>query len=269
MNQVTLRSNARALSLALGTFALTLASVEAQTIYSHGFSGSGSALNGTAVDVGGQNWQAGNLFLDNGAAGTVVAGSANGQAAWLPFSPANGTIYTASATFVNDNPNWLAFGFMSALPPVSAGNPSQLWTATDFGVRHSNNGAYGWMLSRNHPTSNDQEGFIGVNTTGAAFAGGNLVDPTQPVTFSIVLDTMAATWTAEYFINGVSRGLVNLPAGANTGIGGIGFSHERNATANTGAFLDEFSLTQVPEPSTFAFIAMGGISALFMARRKK
>ena len=247
----------------LAVIASSAAAASAQiTIYSDNFSGSGGALNGSAVDVGGQNWQAGSAFLDNGTVNTVVAASANGQAAWLPFAPVNGTVYTATATILNTNPDWIAFGFMPALPVGGD------WTATDFGVRHSNSGAHAWGFSRNNATQNDQEFFNGVNTSNNTGLGGNLADPANPITLGIVLDTTGATWTAQYFLNGVQQGgSFNLPATANTGIGGIGFSRDRNATAGTGGVISAFSLTQVPEPTTFAMLALGA-SLLGMRLRR-
>lgn len=235
------------LGAALGT---TRAQV---TLYNHNFGGAGGPLNGTPETVSGIPWQAGSVFLDNGVVQTLVAGSANGQAAWLPFTPQNGLIYTATATILNNQPNWIAFGFMPAAPPGGLS-----WTDTDFQVRHSNNGAYLWALTRNHPTAQDQQAFTGPNTSGTLVNfNDDLVDPTQPVQIQIVLDTTAPTWTAEFLLNGVSRQTINVPAAAQAAIGGIGFSRDRNATDNPGGVIQSFSLTVIPEPASGALLVAG------------
>ncbi|MCS7091378.1 MAG: PEP-CTERM sorting domain-containing protein [Verrucomicrobiota bacterium] len=236
--------------LLAGGLATSLAQVN---IYNHSFTGSGGPLNGTPETASGLLWQAGPLFLDNGVVQTLVAPSANGQAAWLPFTPQNGLIYTATATILNNQPNWIAFGFMPTNPPGGL-----LWTNTNFQVRHSNNGAYLWALTRNSPTAQDQQAFVGPNATvPLTNFNGDLVDPTQPVTIQIVLDTTATTWTAEFFLNGVSRQTVNVPDAAKTAIGGIGFSRDRNASDNTGGVIQSFTLTVIPEPSAGALLILG------------
>ncbi len=99
---------------------------------------------------------------------------------------------------------------------------------------------------------------------------GDIVSPLAPVDFQIVLDTTAATWTATYFLNGVQRGTTqNLPAGANTGIGGIGFSRTSNSAAGTGGVVSRFELSVVPEPASLALGMVGLIGVGAVARRKR
>jgi hypothetical protein len=253
--------------LAALLLATSLGTATAQTlIYSNSFTGGATALDGSAVDYSSgtfgsaSTWQAGNTFLANGTAGTTVASSANGQAAWLPFTPLVGYVYTATATILNNQNNWVAFGFTSNAPPSG-----QTWQSTNFSVRHSNSGGFAWILTRTNATaSNVQQAFNGMNTSSQALAG-QYADPTAAVTLQIVLDASQPTWTATYSFNGVQQGgTFSLPSAANADIGGIGFSHDRSATANSGGLLSNFTLTEiaVPEPSAFALglVAFAGLS---------
>ena len=169
-------------------------------VFSDDFSGAGGPLNGTTPDntTLGEVWEAGDTFLDDGTAGTTVAGSADGQAAHLDFTPLGDRVYTAQATVLNDQPNWIGFGFLCDDPQ------SGDWTQTAWFVRHSNAPGYGWMLTRNS-TGNDQEGFLGGGTAGGQPWNGDVADPTAPIDMKIVLDTTAANWTVEWFINDVSH----------------------------------------------------------------
>lgn len=225
-------------------------------IFADDFSGAGGALNGTMPDVttAGEVWEAGGTFLDNGTAGTTVAGGPSGQAAHLDFTPVAGGQYTAEATILNPQPNWIGFGFFADDP---AGGD---WTITDFSVRHSNAPGYAWALTR-ASSGNDQEGFLGGGTAGGQPWNGDNVDPSAPVTMKVILDTAPANWTVEWFLNGSSMGApVAYGVAGNPGIGGIGFSHDRNSTANGGGMLTDFSLTFVPEPTALLLICVGGLA---------
>ncbi len=233
------------------------------TIYSDNFDGIGLSLNGSSVDVGNQNWQAGGAFLDNGAVNTVV-GTAVGNAAFLPFSPLSGTVYTASATIVNPYGDWIGFGFFSALP-VNGGD----WTGTTFGQRHSNSG-YAWLLDRNLAGQSDQQAFLGYGTGNSIGAiNGDLFDSSAPLTISIVLDTTTANWSAEFILNGNSQGVFSFPSADNPGIGGIGFSRTSNGSSGTGGTISGFTLTQVPEPSALALLGLSWMGTLLFRRHKK
>lgn len=262
MKSNSLLPSLRALAVAAGALTLGVGTATADIlIYSHAFNGAATPLNGTSLDFGGQTWEAGSAFLNNGAVNTVVAGSPNGQAAFVPFTPDSGTIYTATATILNNFPDWIAFGFLPAIPPGGLD-----WTATSANIRHSNNGAFAWALTRNNAGAADQQGFVGPNTTGSAFSG-DLYDPSNPLIFTIRLNTEQPTWTAEYLINGNSLGTSSLPAAATTAIGGIGFSRDRNATAGTGGIISNFTLTQIPEPSALSLLGLGGLALALFRRR--
>lgn len=244
------------------------ASATANTIvYQHSFGGFGSPLNGVATDVGGQNWIAGPAYLDDGTVATVVAGSANGNAAWLPFTPQNGIVYTLEATISNNFADWIGVGFFPLAP---SGTPN--WSDTNFSVRHSNAPGWAWAFTRNHPTADDQSGFNGGGTASSAFTG-NLVSPANPIAFKIILDTINPQWTAQYFLNNVQQGITQIiAAGAHDGAGtddirGVGFSRDRNATAGTGGSVGGFRLSAVPEPTSWLLVMVGTLGVASLRKR--
>jgi MYXO-CTERM domain-containing protein len=246
----------------LVALACATASTASTTIYQHSFGGFGGPLNGVATDVGGQNWQAGPVFHDDGAVATLV-GSATGQAAWLPFTPAADMVYTLEATINNNKPDWIGVGFLPLLP-----NSAADWTQTGFGLRHSNNNSQAWILLRNNGSASDQQAFNGTGTTnGVATINGDLINPANPINIKIKLNTRAATWTAEYFMNGTSYGVNNLIAAASTNIRGVGFSRTSNGTDSGGGFVSAFSLTAIPEPGS-GLLAMIGLVGIGSLRRR-
>src|SRR5690606_17484495 len=149
------------------------------------------------------------------------------QAAWLPFAPKPGNEYTVTASILNPTIHWIAFGFMPATAPASGGGS---WTGQHNALRHSNSGAYATVLVATDPgTTPNFRGFNGVNTASPSFSNDTLSPEIEPVTVSIVLNTMQPQWRVTYFLNGELQpggvdGVHTLPASAVTGIGGIGFS---------------------------------------------
>lgn len=224
-------------TLILMLFMLLAGGAKSAVLLSEDFSGGAGPLDGTTTEVGAYTWQAGAAFHADGAVDTVVAGGADGAAAFVPFPIQSGTYYIATAVVSNPFGDWVAFGFMPALPPNGD------WSEQDFSVRHSNSGAYAWVLTRNSG-GNDQEGFNGPNTSNVAFQG-DVANPLAPVNLRIELDTTGATWTAEYFVNGASQGALPLPSTAAAAIGGIGFSRSWNASGGTGATLSSLTVEDV------------------------
>ncbi|MCS7337662.1 MAG: PEP-CTERM sorting domain-containing protein [Verrucomicrobiae bacterium] len=261
---------------------LWLGAANAQWItnYYESFSGSRSdLLNGKVPDISltGAAWQAGNLFYQDGHWDTVVAGTANGQAAWLPITIYDGRIYRVETVFINNNPNWLASGFFSLYP---VNNPANFWTDTAWYVRHSNSG-YIWALNRNHPTANTQEGFIGYGTANPSGIQGRRIDPSVQIYILSELNTLLVPWTCTLLISNslgqsvswsgtvpaAIRDATIDPSGTG-GIRGVGLSYERSGSANPGADVDWFLVTMIPEPSVFALIGLGGLAIMLGLRRR-
>lgn len=242
---------------------LLAASAHGAIVLSDDFSGSGSALNGTTTDVGGLTWTAGAVFKDNGNVDTLVSATANGQSAYLPYDITTGQIYTLTATITNPFSDWIAVGFST-----TANNT----TATIFSARHSNSGAYGWILARDSASAGqDVQFFDGAGTAGGA-NGTNVAGLTLSVftnTFKIVLDTTGTDTTAAYFMNGVQQGTTQVLGNSVTvanALTGVGFSRDRIASGSTGGSIDSLTLDVVPEPAT-AFL--GGLGLLGLLRRRR
>lgn len=174
------------------------------------------------------------------------------------------SVYTLSATITNNNSNWTAVGFASSTAQLDGVNG-----------RHSNGnpgvfGGYAWGLVRNN-AGNDQEIFGGAGT-GSNFLGGDVVDPTAAIDFTVVLDTSdTSALTAEYFLNGASQGVQTLAASAFADIGFVGISSDGgNAADNPNASsISNFSLAvkTVPEPGSLSLLCLGGLAMLSRRRR--
>jgi hypothetical protein len=129
-------------------------------------------------------------------------------------------------------------------------------TSTTTGSFFSNNAAP-WILYR--PGVGNVDSFLGPATGGTADHGNYATS----AIFSIVLNTEAAAWTAEWFINGTSVRAAEA-YGTNPTIGFVGFGRENgNNTA-----IDNFSLSSnaIPEPSA---ALLGGLGLLALLRRRR
>ncbi|MCX7723441.1 MAG: PEP-CTERM sorting domain-containing protein [Verrucomicrobiae bacterium] len=263
---------------------LWLGAANAQWItnYYESFSGSRSdLLNGKVPDISltGAAWQAGNLFYQDGHWDTVVAGTANGQAAWLPITIYDGRIYRVETVFINNNPNWLASGFFSLYP---VNNSAILWTDTRWEVRHSNSG-YIWALNRNNTAAgaSDQQAFVGQGTANGTTINGDHINPTGTIYMLSELNTLQVPWRCSLLItNSLGQSVAwsgtvpdairsnTMVAAGTLGIRGVGLSYERSASANPGADVDWFLVTMIPEPSAFALIGLGGLAIMLGLRRR-
>ncbi len=232
-----------------------LPALAATTIYSETFSSPWEGpsndgtdpLNGTTptVTLGTNTWAASD-WRENGTAPTSTSTN-DDDSAFLAFTPTGGAIYTLSATLTQPSggsgTGWAAIGF-------TGGNAT---TASFF-----NNSAAPWMLWRPSSASaaNEVTTFLGTGTGGGASEGAF----TGTATFDIVLNTEATAWTAEWFVNGTS--VRTETYGTNPTITHIGLGRENGQSSD----FSNFSLTQIPEPSS---ALLGGLGMLALLRRRR
>jgi len=236
--------------------ALAAVSVQATTIYQDDFSGADTdPLNGTTPDTTttSNTWLASTDWLANGTAVTGVNTATNDDNAFLAFTPSAGNIYTLSATMSTPTTpgTWVAIGFTETANLEGSGNAFWQNIATT-------NSTVPWLLYRN---STNIDTFLGASPSWITEDEG---DVAGPVTFSIVLNTEGAAWTAEWFVNGGSvRGPVALSSNP-TGINYVGLGRDNG----TSATFTDFTLTAaaVPEPTSLALLGLGG---LCMLRRRR
>jgi len=219
----------------------------ATVIYQDDFSGlATSNLNGTTPDVGANNWVASTDIKANGSALT-----SNERAAYLPFAPVAGFIYTATigVDFVSSGSGTgsLQFAFantssISVHPAGNSGGSGQLF------IRQNGSG----VSRSNH----------GTDILAQANGTYNLATPPIDV-FTMTLNTTGSAWTYQGAINGTNVGnlftYTTNPTITQIAFGGNGTG------GGTGTF-SNFSLTSVPEPSTGLLALLGG---LFLLRRKR
>jgi len=176
--------------LALALAAIGLATPTARavetTIYQDSFNRAG-ALAGSTPDIttGGATWSGGGTTSTTG--GGQLTPGGNGA---LPFSPVAGNVYTLSYTY---NPN-------------AAGTDANI----DIGFKNPTDGNGNGRAMFYQEVRKPSQMALSVTYNGNA--GVNIPDPAPnvPADYKIVLNTTQPTWTAEFFVGGVSQALVNL-----------------------------------------------------------
>jgi hypothetical protein len=237
------------LMLIVAIVAVAAVTANAAVIYSESFDGSGD-LNGTTTTVGGGTWAASGDWNENGTVGDASTDKGNNDHAFLAFTPEAGNVYTLSATLTQPTSgSWLAIGFTETANTTGTdADPQDFWkNITDTETP--------WLLYR--------AGVGNVDTFTGTIPGHTLVDAGDhpgSANVSIVLNTEAAAWTAEWFVDGDSVRSEETLA-SNPTINYVGFGREKGAIGT----IDDFSLTVVPEPATLALLGLGG----FVLRRRR
>jgi hypothetical protein len=237
--------------LSVLTLGVTLAYTpvaSAAVIYQDNFNRTGD-LNGSAsptIAEQGVTWISSNWTTD-GTSATLASG---GWLGLLDFTPTVGSTYTLTATLnptfsaVGNNTEWFVLGFTdrSATDNWFNGN-----TTASAGYRIN-----GETFAFNGPATGGSLGSFGTYTAGT------------PQTISVILDAKnasSALWTTEVKVNGAT--MISPTA--------LGFTPTINyvgiGSGGAGGFIDDFSLTVVPEPSTYALV-LGGIATLLLIRRR-
>jgi hypothetical protein len=261
----SLPSNPRGFSLSkrclfLGTFLCTAVTAFAQTtIYSDSFARVGGLL-GSAPDVrtGSETWVA--AAAGRTTDGSILTFTTDRGNAFLPFTPEAGNIYELSVsarTNVTDN-NWLALGFMQPGANIGGGAVGNFAFA-------SAAGGYAWALIRGNGASASFAGLGATDGQGGAATGTHASGSFH--TIMIRLDTTDPQWSFQSFVNGTAIApAYTYPVGGNPIIGAVGLSTAGGAAVNWD--FDDFQLTLIPEPSTYAAI-FGGLALIGLLIRRR
>ncbi|MCC5807346.1 MAG: PEP-CTERM sorting domain-containing protein [Opitutales bacterium] len=247
-----------------GLFVFTASTVTAQgieVIYADAFSRSGDLLNSAPeTRPGSETWVA--AAADRVTDGSVLNFTNDRGNAFLPFTPGSG-IYELSVRVSTDptdtGNNWHALGFLGPDAGIGAGG------SANFAFGNNPEGAYAWALLRNNGGTAT---FAGRGTGGGqggdgsgAYAAGEFH------TLMIRLDTTDAQWSYQAFVNGNPvADEYTYPLGGNPNIGAVGLS-TAGGTNNVYTY-DDFQLTLIPEPSTYAAI-FGGLAFVGMILRRR
>lgn len=225
-------------------------------IYADTFQGSsGSLLNGTAPltqsgTLGGQTgatWDANAIFK---ADGSVIAANAFGSAV-LPFTPLANEIYTLTATIdtTEGGSDWLAMGF------EQFDN-----TSNNFTNPNNANAGYSWMLLRGTRGIAQGQFLYGPGNGGKV----NFDDSDGTLKYTVVLDTSAPQWTAQFYLNDTALDAPHTYT-TNPVIGYVGFSQLKTASGTVGSF--SLSAVAAPEPGNVFLLVSGAL--LIMGRRHR
>jgi hypothetical protein len=261
---------ARLLSLSFALLALPSAS--AAVIYQHSFGGSsGSTLHNVALDTAsglhggsaGATWLASDTrFRADGS----TTNAAISSAAYVPFSPVNGYIYTISldvgATAITSN---TARFTMSLLDFSGTGSPG---IGADFQAT-ANHTTYGTIGLRTSNFTDSTNSYNFLTWTGAGTGGASHLNHTTPGTWnlSIILNTTVDNdWTLQLIGTSDSGQILSrtgtIPSSAS--IDHIMLTNYQRIEVG----MENFSVTAVPEPGVTLLSSLGACFVAFRRSRR-
>ncbi|WAC21825.1 hypothetical protein OVA24_10555 [Luteolibacter sp. SL250] len=250
---------------------LALPTASAAVIYQHSFGGSSAnTLNGVSLDTAsglhggsaGTTWLASDTrFLADGS----TTNAATSAAAYVPFSPVNGFIYTISldvtATAMTSN---TARFTMSLLDFGGTGSPS---LGADFQAT-ANHTTYGTIGLRTSDFNDSGNKYNFLTWTGAGTGGASHLNHTTPGTWnlSIILDTTVTNaWTLALIGTSDSGQILSrtgtIPSTAS--IDHIMLTNYQRIEVG----MESFSVTAIPEPGLTLLSSIGGLLLFRRARQ--
>lgn len=236
--------------IALGAAFLS-ASAQAAVIFSDSFNRTGD-VSGSAPDVrpGTETWTApSNWKTDGTQAKHDVTGATGGQHFMLPFTPQAGNIYRLEAEIdanANNKGWFVGIGFHGSVYQGS------FPTGANPYIMESRN-AWGAYM----PLGSNENNPV---VSGSASAGVSEM-------YAIELDTQNTLWTVSFFAHGATTPNYSTTYTTNPTIEGVGIMTWAPSYDGSAAFVDNFELSAIPEPSSLALLGLGGL--LIVSRRRR
>ncbi|WP_309396337.1 PEP-CTERM sorting domain-containing protein [Cerasicoccus maritimus] len=255
---------AQVLRVAAGLM-IALPASASTTIFFEDFSGAAGQLGGQAPTIGTGTWSTPTYVEKSGSGSSNAIQGASTNS--LAFTLEAGNIYTLSADFRAQSPSstsskYAGIGFFNETSPTFTAFPS-LGPETP------------WMFLRTQNNAANQ-GDMSLRPLGTDISGYSAIDSSFDVTvtrnYSLVLDTTASEYTLSLFVDDVQYGSTFTYSEAESigllsSITGVGFT--TSTSSAPGVIYDNFSLTSVPEPSTWALILGASTLAIAIIRKRR
>ena len=218
-------------------------------------------LNGTTpgTTTGNAAWEGIDIFKADGSFSEGTMGSIT-----LAFAPEAGRIYTLDGRLENTvSDSWLGFGFTDGQSDARSYDRRFLGDSAPVGRV--------WMLVRGDDNTGAARTFLGSGSDGetdSLDADPSLTDLSGETDLRIVLDTRPETWTATWYAKEAAA--ANYTQVRETTdildnqITSVGFSISGDASGP----LHHFSLTSIPEPSSWLLLLSALACGLLVRRRR-